>query len=66
MGYSVGDMMSKRNEKKRCDFRLPKVECIDNGAYPRWAIYCSCGTTIFGNSIKECQDSWRKHAEGKL
>jgi len=56
----------KKNTKKRCDFRLPKVECIDNGAYPRWAIYCSCGTTIFGNSIKECQDSWRKHAEGKL
>lgn len=55
-----------KNIKKKCDFRLPKAECIDNGKYPRWAIYCSCGTTIFGNSKTECEDTWRKHVGGKL
>lgn len=56
----------KKTTKKNCDFRMPKAECIDNGKYPRWAIYCSCGTTIFGNSKTQCEDTWRKHVGGKL
>ena len=53
--------------KKKCSFRLPKAEKMDSVPYmERWAIYCDCGTTIFGNTEDECKNTWYKHMEGKL
>ena len=53
-------------KKKKCDFRMPTAKLIDSAYTERWAIYCSCGTTIFGNSKEETEETWKKHAEGKL
>lgn len=53
--------------KRKCSFRLPKAEKMDGVPYmERWAIYCDCGMTIFGNTEDECKASWYKHVEGKL
>lgn len=54
-------------KKKKCSFRLPVAEKVDGVPYrERWVIYCDCGTTIFGNTKIECEDTWRRHVEGRL
>ena len=53
-------------KKKKCDFRMPDAELIDSAYTERWAIYCSCGTTIFGNSKEQCENTWRRHIGGAL
>ena len=55
------------SKKKRCDFRMPTAVRFDGIPYgERWAIYCACGTTIFGNSKEEAEGTWKKHVEGRL
>ena len=54
-------------KKKKCSFYVPKAEKLDMIPYgERWAIYCDCGTTIFGNSKSECEVTWHKHISGDL
>lgn len=54
-------------KKKKCDFRMPVAEQLDQIPYgERWAIYCSCGTTIWGDTKEQCENTWKAHVEGKL
>ena len=59
--------MAKRKEKEKariCSFRMPVAERIEGVPYlERGAIYCACGTTIFGNSKEDAQDTWLRHVE---
>ena len=54
-------------KKRKCDFRIPPVMRLDGIPYgERWAIYCSCGTTIFSNTKEGAETSWKRHADGEL
>lgn len=59
----------------RAKIRLEKTvpECnpsdpfLSDSAYgQRWIIYCSCGTTVFGNSEEEARRTYQLHREGRL
>jgi len=58
---------TKKVQKKPCDEEMPVAKDIDDsGPFPRWAIYCSCGTTIFNTTKDECEKSWQRHVKGEI
>lgn len=59
-------MRKNKDDKKRCSFRCPVAKDVGDDTHKLYAIYCDCGVTIFGNTIKECNATWRRHIGGEL
>ena len=60
---------NRRRKTREMSIRIcePSDPVMSDSTYgQRWIIYCSCGTTIFGNTEDEVRATYQLHKEGRI